>query len=106
MQAIREAGGITIAQSTATAKYDGMPLAAPIPIPNRFALAPAQRMDLMVDIDADPGGEAVLVSIERDIGYVQAGFPVSGVACMSKRAAPDPLPPNSEEHSRAGRTAL
>lgn len=72
---------------------DGMPLEAPRPL-GALTLAPAQRADLVVDVVAAPGEEALLVSRERDGGYAIAAFPVAGVARQARLPAPDPLPPN------------
>ncbi|MEQ9694782.1 multicopper oxidase family protein [Shimia sp. SDUM112013] len=72
---------------------DGMPLDAPEPL-ERLTLAPAQRADLVVDVLADEGEEALLVSFERDGGFAVAGFPVTGRARPARLAAPGPLPPN------------
>ncbi len=72
---------------------DGMPLAAPEPL-KRVTLAPAQRADLIVDVTAEDGVEALLVSFERDGGYALASFPVRGVARTARRPDPAALPPN------------
>lgn len=86
---------------------DGMPLAAPEPA-GEVVLAPAQRADLIVDVTAEPGGEAVLVGYERDGGFALASF---AVASGSSRRRPPPaaLPPNAlapVDLARAGRVAL
>lgn len=74
---------------------DGMPLAAPQPLTEAILLAPAQRVDLIVDVVAEAGEEAVLVSIERDGGYAQAVWDVApGTA--ARRPAPAALPPNPD----------
>jgi FtsP/CotA-like multicopper oxidase with cupredoxin domain len=71
---------------------DGMPLTAPRSARD-LVLAPAQRADLIVDIDAAEGGEALIVSRERDGDFALAGFPVT--AGTSPRPEPvRPLPPN------------
>jgi FtsP/CotA-like multicopper oxidase with cupredoxin domain len=72
---------------------DGMPLEAPQPL-DRLVLAPAQRADLLVDVVAAEGEEAMLVSFERDGGFAVASFPVDGIARDTRRATPAPLPPN------------
>jgi FtsP/CotA-like multicopper oxidase with cupredoxin domain len=72
---------------------DGMPLAAPQPLA-RLALAPAQRADLIVDVVAEDGGEALLVSLERDGGYAIATWTVGGEARPNRAPAPAPPPPN------------
>jgi FtsP/CotA-like multicopper oxidase with cupredoxin domain len=72
---------------------DGMPLETPERL-DRLTLAPAQRADLIVDVTADEGDEALLLSFERDGGYAIAGFPVRGGAPNAGLADPAPLPPN------------
>mgnify|MGYP006271169861 FL=1 len=72
---------------------DGMPLDMPRPL-GELSLAPAQRADLIVDVVAGEGEEAMLVSFERDGGYAIAAFPVDGVARADRLPAPGPLPPN------------
>ena len=72
---------------------DGMPLETPQPL-GELTLAPAQRADLIVDVVADEGKEAFLVSFERDGGYATAAFPVVGVARTARLPAPEALPPN------------
>ena len=73
---------------------DGMPLSKPAPLGN-LTLAPAQRADLIVDVTADEGGQAFLVSYERDNGHAIAAFPVSGKARTVRMPAPSPLPSSS-----------
>lgn len=73
---------------------DGAPLEAPLPVSGAFPLAPAQRADLIVDVIADQGEVAGLLSIERDGGYGLIRMPVSGVAARVTRPDPEPLPPN------------
>lgn len=72
---------------------DGMPLEAPQPL-EQIVLAPAQRADLIVDVTAPEGEEALLVSGESDASYVLAAFQVAGMARTSPLGIPDPLPPN------------
>ncbi len=72
---------------------DGMPLDSPEPL-SQITLAPAQRADLIVDVVAEDGDEALLVSFERDGGYAIAEFPVSGSARTTRLAPPAALPPN------------
>ncbi|MGG7568221.1 multicopper oxidase family protein [Rhodovulum sp. DZ06] len=72
---------------------DGMPLAAPAPL-SRLALAPAQRVDLVVDVTAAAGEEAFLVSLERDGGYAVATLAVGPAQRARRAGAPAPLPPN------------
>ncbi|MFC6687711.1 multicopper oxidase family protein [Jhaorihella thermophila] len=73
---------------------DGMPLAQPVAVTGAFTLAPAQRADLIVDVTAEAGGTASLVTVERDGAYGIARFPVAGQAAGIRREAPNPLPPN------------
>jgi FtsP/CotA-like multicopper oxidase with cupredoxin domain len=73
---------------------DGMPLVTPQPL-GQLAMAPAQRADLIVDVIAGDGEEAMLVSFERDGGYAIAAFNVDGVARTERLPDPEPLPPNS-----------
>lgn len=72
---------------------DGMPLAAPEPF-RPLRLAPAQRADLIVDVTADAGSEAFLVSRERGGDFALAAFPVSGSAQPKRRPPPAALPAN------------
>lgn len=72
---------------------DGMPLETPRTLA-QFALAPAQRVDLIVDVMANEGEEAMLISSERDGGYTIAAFHVDGVARAEPPPRPEPLPPN------------
>ncbi|MCE8521150.1 multicopper oxidase family protein [Ruegeria pomeroyi] len=73
---------------------DGMPLEEPLPVSGAFPLAPAQRADLIVDITAESGTAASLLSIERDGGYGLCRFDVAGQGARATREAPVPLPPN------------
>ncbi|MBE1295081.1 MAG: multicopper oxidase domain-containing protein [Rhodobacteraceae bacterium] len=75
--------------------YDGMPLEAPEAIPDRMLLAPAQRIDLIVDVTANAGEDAFLIQFERDGGYAQATFPVAA-GTRTVRTTPAPLPPNPD----------
>jgi FtsP/CotA-like multicopper oxidase with cupredoxin domain len=74
---------------------DGMPLAAAEPFA-ALLLGPAQRADLFLDVTAETGETAHLLSEERDGSYALASFPVEpGTA--ARRPAPAPLPPNRLE---------
>ena len=75
--------------------YDGMPLAQPEPINDILVLAPAQRMDLIVDVTADEGEPAALVWVNEDQPQIQVGFEVTGTASLATRATPMALPPNA-----------
>ncbi len=72
---------------------DGMPLDAPLRLEN-FTLAPAQRADLIVDVVAEEGKKAFLLSIERDGGYALATFNIGGASREQVLPAPAALPPN------------
>lgn len=72
---------------------DGMPLETPQPLA-QLTLAPAQRADLIMDVTADDGTEAFLVSQERDGGYAIASLLVAGVARDIRIDRPAPLPAN------------
>lgn len=76
---------------------DGQPLETPVEA-GRISLAPAQRADLIVDIRAGEGEEALLMSHERtrdgEERFALTGFPVSGTARPEVLSMPDPLPPN------------
>ena len=67
---------------------DGQPLRAIRPVPSVISLAPGQRVDLIVDVTAQQGAEALLLSSERGGDYVLASFAVEAKI----RAAPLPLP--------------
>lgn len=54
-----------------TVALDGMPLETPQPVRSAFLLAPAQRIDLIVDVIAEGGDEAFLVHFEGDGGFAQ-----------------------------------
>lgn len=74
---------------------DGMPLAEPRPIDGSFVLAPAQRVDLIVDVTAETGGAGHIVQIDGDEGFSQVAFEVTGDGTRTRRAAPRALPPNA-----------
>ena len=74
------------------AALDAMPLEAPTEV-TEVTLAPAQRADLLVDVTAEAGEEALIASVERDGTFALAAFDVTGPA-RATRLAPDPLPPN------------
>ncbi|WP_299822534.1 multicopper oxidase family protein [uncultured Jannaschia sp.] len=70
---------------------DGMPLPAPRPLES-LVLAPAQRADVIADVTAEAGEEALLIRLDREPA-VQMAFPVrEGTA--TTRPAPASLPPN------------
>lgn len=73
---------------------DGMPLASPRPVGGPFLMGPAQRLDLFVDVTAEPGGTGHLVQLERGEGFSLAAFEVAAEGSRARRAAPGALPPN------------
>lgn len=73
---------------------DGQPLDAPTPPEEVFRLAPAQRIDLIVDVTAEPGQEAYVVGIERSGGFALATFDVATGTAAARRPAPAALPSN------------
>jgi FtsP/CotA-like multicopper oxidase with cupredoxin domain len=75
---------------------DGMPLERPEPLTSQLVLAPAQRVDLIVDVTAQSGDEAYLVRIDSEQAVAQATFKVGGEASVTRRPAPAALPPNQE----------
>ena len=72
---------------------DGMPLSEPRPLNGRFLLAPAQRMDLIVDVVAEPGADAFLLDHVRGDDFSQTTFTTSGNG-TARTEAPTPFPPN------------
>ncbi len=72
---------------------DGQPLAAPAPI-ELITLAPAQRADLIVDVTAETGGEAVLFATARDRHIVIGSLKVLNQQRPARLPAPAPLAPN------------
>ena len=72
---------------------DGMPLDRPLPVTGAFTLAPGQRADVFVDVMANAGAGADLLSIERDGGYGLMRFDVAAGG-RTRRDAPAALPPN------------
>ncbi len=80
---------------------DGMPLAAPKPLePSDLTLAPAQRVDLIVDVTATQGQDAYLIEKLGESGYLLGQFPVRAGA-TPRRDAPEPLPPNPAQATLA-----
>ena len=71
---------------------DGQPLDRPLRA-ERLTLASAQRADLIVDVTAEAGEEALLISFERDGGYAVASLQVSAGGAR-REGAPAPLPAN------------
>ncbi|MDV4166486.1 multicopper oxidase family protein [Rhodovulum sp. FJ3] len=78
-----------------TVALDGMPLPAPEPVAAELILAPAQRIDLIVDVTAQDGDTAALLRLDDDDQWrPQARFPVHGKASATRRDPPSALPPN------------
>lgn len=73
---------------------DGMPLAQPGEVEGTFLLAPAQRIDLIVDVTAETGDAGHIVQLDRNESFSQVAFEVTGDGARLRRAAPRPLPPN------------
>ncbi|NNU80905.1 multicopper oxidase family protein [Halovulum dunhuangense] len=72
---------------------DGMPLDAPTAIGQIF-VGPGQRVDMLVDVTADPGDEAFLLEIDRGEGFSLASFAVAPGGGTPRRPAPAALPAN------------
>jgi FtsP/CotA-like multicopper oxidase with cupredoxin domain len=72
---------------------DGQPLARPVPA-GRMTLAPAQRIDLIVDLESAPGSTANLISFERNGQISLAAFNIAGEARGARLPAPAALPAN------------
>ena len=78
-----------------TVALDGMPLAQPEQVSAEIILAPAQRVDLIVDVTADEGTPAALLSYADDDSWqALAEVSVTGRKSRATRGAPAPLPPN------------
>ena len=72
---------------------DGQPLEAVQPA-GRLMLGPGERADLVVDVVAPVGEQALVVSREREAAFILCTFAVEGSLRTMPRAAPAPLPPN------------
>lgn len=78
-----------------TMALDGMPLEAPEPVMGEIILAPAQRVDLIVDVTAEEGETAAILRFDDDDQWRgQVAFPVTGTHSRTARGIPAPLPPN------------
>ncbi|KAA8605079.1 copper oxidase [Salipiger aestuarii] len=74
---------------------DGMPLAEPGPVTDTLVLAPAQRIDLIVDVTAEEGAAAgLLFAAADDTWRALAEITVAGRSATASRDMPAPLPPN------------
>ncbi|WP_300245982.1 multicopper oxidase family protein [Antarcticimicrobium sp.] len=77
---------------------DGMPLARPIAAQDTLLLAPAQRMDLIVDVTAAEGETAHLAYMDDDgKWWSQVAWDITGSAASKPRPAPGALPPNPRQ---------
>jgi FtsP/CotA-like multicopper oxidase with cupredoxin domain len=76
---------------------DGMPVPAPTPMEDTMLLGPGQRVDLIVDVTAEPGEKAYLVRIDDDQPFAQVTFPVTNGGTRARRAPPPALPPNPDQ---------
>lgn len=73
---------------------DGMPLPQPTPIERPIQLAPAQRIDLMVDVTAEVGDVGHIVQLAGNKSSSLVKFEVVRGGTRAVREAPLPLPPN------------
>ena len=74
---------------------DGMPMSVPRRVSRTFELAPAQRIDLVVDVTAGAGNEATLVDVVGRERFAQTTFRV-GSGGLARDRAPEPLPANPD----------
>ena len=72
---------------------DGQPLSLPATA-GRMILAPAQRIDLIVDVTGNSDTTASLNFEDRDGRYDLAAFDITGAARGKRMPAPEPLPAN------------
>lgn len=78
-----------------TVALDGMPLGTPEPVESEIVLAPAQRVDFIVDVTAKEGEDAMILRYDDDDTWrEQVGFDLTGSVVL-RAAPPAPLPPNS-----------
>lgn len=73
---------------------DGMPLQRPELVTGELLLAPAQRIDLIVDVTAETGEEAYLVRFDDNQSHAQTTFQVTGSHAKMRRGAVQALPVN------------
>ena len=77
-----------------TVALDGMPMAAPEAVADEIVIAPAQRVDLIVDVTAAEGDAAgLLMSMQDDSWEALVEMAVAGRAAP-REAPPTPLPAN------------
>ncbi len=72
---------------------DGMPLDVPTPA-ELLTLGPAQRADVIVDVTAAQGEQAIIGFIGREDNIALASFDISGQASLARRPEIAPLPAN------------
>ena len=72
---------------------DGQPLETLDPV-GRLVLGPGERADLVVDVVAPVGEQALIVSREREGAFILGTFVVEGSARTKRESAPAPLAPN------------
>lgn len=78
-----------------TVALDGMPLDAVEPITGDIVMAPAQRVDLIVDVTASAGEPAALLAyMDDDSLQALAEVTVTGSSDAPARPEPAPFPPN------------
>lgn len=80
---------------------NGQPVDAPR-VTARLSLAPAQRADLIVDVIADPGAEAHVLSVERDGSYALGSFDVRDGDLFDRRSETPRLESDDIPDSDAG----
>jgi FtsP/CotA-like multicopper oxidase with cupredoxin domain len=73
---------------------DGMPLLTPQPVAQELILAPAQRIDLIVDVTAEGAQAAIERLGNDDQWHAQIGFEIAGQTSRARRDPPSALPPN------------
>ena len=72
---------------------DGQPLEAVQPA-GQLVLGPGERADLIVDVVAPVGEQALVVSREREGAFILCTFAVEGSLRETRGPEPSPLPPN------------
>jgi FtsP/CotA-like multicopper oxidase with cupredoxin domain len=73
---------------------DGMPLPAPQPVAQEMVIAPAQRIDLIVDVTAEGAQAAIERLGNDDQWHTQVGFDIAGQVSRARRDPPSALSPN------------
>ena len=74
---------------------DGQPLEKVELLEENLVIAPAQRVDLIVDVIEKPKGNAQLISSSRGKKDIIVEFPVTGKQRELAISEPKPLPPNN-----------